>query len=435
VIPSSSGERRTTMMLRRIIFAILFVSYLWAAPPAYGADLLSQFHPSLTVKGEYNDNINLTSANKKDDYITTVQPGLKYSNMDKVSGVDLDALLGFVFYGKNSNLNYLSANANLNVKYMTTEHINFYFKDSFTRSDSPREQEYFTQTADNKYVLATQAQRAVYWRNVAAPTVEYQFGPENRVGVNYRNNIYQAESGTSQNSMENYINPFMSYWFDKRNGIYLEYGYTNGDFQTSPDLSGHRMNARYTNRFGVKASAFADYTYSIRNFTNASGLDYDIHEPVVGVTYAFTPTFNGSVQVGYYLQRPKVGSGNDGLSFKGELVNLDPRTTYRLSVQGGYTEDYFTSQNLGFQRYYRLTGSLTHFLEKRLSVGCLGSVELSEYGVDNRDTIWGVTGTASYVPAKWLTLSLEVAHRDRQSNVSANAYTENRVMALATATY
>jgi hypothetical protein len=55
--------------------------------------------------------------------------------------------------------------------------------------------------------------------------------------------------------------------------------------------------------------------------------------------------------------------------------------------------------------------------------------------VDNRDTIWGVTGTASYVPAKWLTLSLEVAHRDRQSNVSANAYTENRVMALATATY
>jgi hypothetical protein len=422
-------------MLRRIIFAVLFVTCLWAAPLAYGVELLSQFHPSLTVKEEYNDNINLTSANKKEDYITTVQPGLKYSNMDKVSGVDLEALVGYVFYGKNSNLNYLSASGNLNVKYLTPEHINFYFKDSFTRSDSPREQEYFTTTADNKYILATQTERAVYWRNVAAPTVEYQFGAENRVGVNYRNNVYQTESKTAQNSIENYINPFMSYWFDRRNGIYLEYGYTSGDFQASPDLNGHRLNARYTNRFSEKSSAFADYTYSVRNFTNASSMDYDIHEPFIGVIYAFTPTLNGSVQVGYYLQSPKVGSKNDGLSFKGELANLDPRTTYRLSVQGGYTEDYFTSENLGFQRYYRLTGSLTHFLEKRLSVGCLGSVERSEYDPDRRDTTWGVTGTASYMPAKWLTFSLEVAHRDRQSNVPLNEYTENRVMVMATATY
>ncbi len=408
-----------TMIVRRMILAVTWLFCLAGPPLAYGADFLSQIHPSISVKGEYNDNLNLTPSNTKDDFMTTVKPGLKFSNMDAASGIELDALLGYVFYSKNSNLNYLSANGNLNVKYLTTEHINFYLKDTFTRSDNPREREYFTTEADNKYVLATQTERAVYWRNVVAPTVEYQFGPESRVGVNYRNNVYQTESKISRNSMENYINPFFSYWFDKQNGISLEYGYTIGDFEASPDLNGHRMNARYTNRFSAKSSVFAEYTWSIRNFANFSSLDYDIHEPVVGATLAFSPALTASAQAGYFMKDPKTGSKKDGPSYKAELKNIDPRTSYQLSLQGGYTEDYFTSENLGFNRYHRLTGSVTHFLMQRLSVGCLGSAEWADYDSPNHsDTTWGITGTASYTPLKWLTFSLEVSHRDRQSNVA-----------------
>lgn len=425
-----------TMIVRRMILAAVGLFCLTGPPLAYGADFLSQIHPSITVKGEFNDNINLTPANKKDDFMTTVQPGLKYSNMDAVSGIELDALLGYTFYSKNSNLNYLSASGNLNAKYLTTEHINFYLKDTFTRSDDPREREYFTTEADNKYVLATQTERSVYWRNVVAPTVEYQFGPENRVGLNYRNNVYQTESEKNQNSMENYFNPFLSYWFNKQNGIYLEYGYTLGDFEASPDLNGQRINARYTNRFSAKSSIFAEYTYFIRNFANASIRDYDIHEPIVGFTSAFSPTMTALVQAGYYLQDPKTGPKKDGLSYKAELKNIDPRTSYQLNLQGGFTEDFFTSENLGFNRYHRITGSVRHFLEKRFSVGCLGSAEWAEYeNPKHLDTTWGVTGTASYMPLKWLTFSLEVSHRERLSDVATYEYKENRAMITATATY
>jgi uncharacterized protein (PEP-CTERM system associated) len=113
-----------------------------------------------------------------------------------------------------------------------------------------------------------------------------------------------------------------------------------------------------------------------------------------------------------------------------------PRTTYILSLQGGYTEDFFTSQNLGFTRYHRLTGSLRHMLERRLSIGCLGSVEYAKYDAGNReDTIWGIGGNASYMPLKWLTLSLEVTHRDRQSNNDFYDYKENRAMFTITAMY
>ena len=57
-----------------------------AAPPAQAAELLSQFHPYISLKEEYNDNLNLTPTNKLDDFITTVQPGIKFSNMDRAGG-------------------------------------------------------------------------------------------------------------------------------------------------------------------------------------------------------------------------------------------------------------------------------------------------------------------------------------------------------------
>lgn len=430
------------MTLPRMVFMLLSFLCIYATPYAYGAGLISRFHPFVSVKGEYTDNLNLTKTNKTEDVITTVQPGIRFSNMGAKSGVDLDYTLGAVFYGKKTNLNYISHNASLNAKYLTASHVNFYLKESFIQSDDPREQEYFTAPAGNRYVLATKTERAVYWRNVVAPTIEYQFGPENRLGVNYRNNIYRTESPGSQNSQENYINPFFSYWFDRRNGITLEYGLTYGEFDRDPDLIGHRANARYTYRFSPQHSIFAEYTYSKRIFDSSQpsgspfSTDYDIHEPSIGMRFVIGATLTASAQVGYFWMKPRTGPGKDGLSYKGELANTDPRTTYGLNLQGGYTEDLFTSQNLGFIRYHRLTSFVNHRLDKQISLGCFGSVEYAEYEVsDRRDTIWGIGGRASYMPLNWLTFALEGSHRENQSSVDSAGYVENRGMFSITVMY
>lgn len=425
------------MILRRVIFTGLLVVIMNVPPYVSGADLISKINPYVSIKEEYSDNLNLKPTNRQSDFITTIQPGIKFSNMDKVSGIDLDYRLGAVFYEKKTNLNYISHNASLNAKYLSAGHINFYLRESFTRSDEPREQEYFTSTGDNRYLLATNTERAIYWRNVVAPTIEYQFGPESRLGVNYRNNIYRTESATGQNSREDYINPFFSYWFNKQNGISLEYGLTYGKFDRNPDLTGHRASARYTSRFSARTSAFAAYSYSRRTFDSFSSPDYDIHEPTVGMTFVVTPTWTVSAQAGYFWTEPSAaGSKKSGISYRGDLVNIDPRTTYSLSFQGGYTEDFFTSENLGFNRYHRVTGSLTHMLDRRLSIGFMGSAELAEFDLPaHKDTTWGIGGRASYMPLRWLTFTLDVSHRERRSNVDLYDYTENRGIFTITATY
>lgn len=395
-----------------------------------------ELHPYISVQEEYNDNLNLTNTNKKEDYLTTVKPGLKYTSFDATYAVNLDYNLGLVFYAKDSNKNYVSHSGTLDAKYLTKEHVNFYLNDTFIRSDDPREREYFTTTVDNRYVLATQTERSVYWRNVVAPTIEYQFGPESRLGFNYRNNIYRTESATGQNSQEDYFNPFVSYWFDQRNNLYLEYGYTIGNFDRSPHMTGNRANVRYTSRYNPKSSVFGEYTYTKREFDPPS-VNYDIHEPYVGITHAFSPTLDASAQVGYFWKESAAGEKKEGVSYKASLVNLDARTTYTVSLQGGYTEDFFTSENLGFNRYHRLTGSIQHFLAKRTSVGLAANMEYAEYEYDaNRnDWIWGAVGMASHTIFKWLTVSMELSHKERDSSVDVNDYKENRAMVRLTATY
>lgn len=418
---------------------MILISYLlFACMPfiAYAAGPSAEpgFHPHISVQEEYNDNINLTATDETDDFITTVKPGLKYSNTDSVSGIDLDYTLGFVFYDSDSDKNYVSHNGSLDVKYLTKEHFNFYLKDTFIRSDDPREREYFTQTEENKYVLSTKREREVYWRNVVSPTAEYQFGPKNRVGINYRNNIYRTESETGENSREDYINPFFAYSFDQKNDIYLSYGYTIGNFERSSDLTGHMANARYTHRFDPKFSVFGEYTFSRRAFDPPS-VDYDIHDPSVGISYAFSPALSGSVQAGYFLKDPETGGRKEGISYKAGITNRDVRTSYVLSLQGGYNEDFFTSENLGFSRYHRLTGSVNHSLDMRTSVGLYGSGERADFDSNRRDWIWGIGATASYKPLKWLIFSLDVSHKNRNSDININDYTENRGVIIITATY
>lgn len=455
--------------LRWFFSAVLTVLFVCAVPAAHSADILSQIHPYITITEEYSDNINLTKnskagllkppdlnrLDKKEDFMTTVRPGIKFSNMDAQSGVDLDASAGYVFYAHNENLDYLTANINANARYLTSSHFNFYIRNSFIRSDLPREREPFTQAADNKFLLATENQRNTYIRNVVEPMVEYQFGPESRIGVRYRNNYYQDKdihnldgSVIDEDSIENYINPFLTVWFTKQHGISLDYAYTNGRFESGPDLNGHRVGGSYMLRFTPRATAFVKGAYTAQTFTYENMRDYVIYDAAAGLSYMFSPTLTASAEAGYFWmdpRDPRFMNREDGVTFRADIVQLDARTTYRLSIQGGYTQDFFTSQNLGFRKYYRATGSITHFLERRLSIGCLGSIEYGETqnewpDANALDTIWMAGANIAYTPFQWLRIALEYNYQERLLNraydpYEEGEYQEHRAMLSFTATY
>jgi hypothetical protein len=240
--------------------------------------------------------------------------------------------------------------------------------------------------------------------------------------------------------MENYINPRLTYWFDIRNGLDLEYDLTFADFDTSPDWTGQTGRGRYTYRFNPRTSVFVDYLFQWLDF-DSPGVDYYVNRPSVGVEHAFSRTLSGKAEGGFFVYDPKVGKSYTRPYYSLELTQHEQKTTYTLSFQGGYAEDYFTSHNLGFALYHRGIGTITHRLTRELTLGLTGSVERAEYPrtlglIDNReDWIYGVWGNASYQVLRWLFLGLNVSYRQDSSNFDINEYKDFRAVFNVTATY
>jgi len=284
------------------------------------SDFLSKFHPYLTVQEEYTDNFYLTSSNRQEDWITTISPGIRFSSLPaRVTtpgqilqppaepwGMDLDYRLGLVYHVKIEENDYVSHEGTLNTWYTMGRRITLRLRDYFIRSEEPREREFVPGALPEQFLLGIQRERAIYIRNVLEPSIGYQFGSEDRFDLNYRNNIYQNQSPRFEDSREDYINPRLIYWFNIRNGVLLEYGLTFGDFERSADLVGHMARTRYTYRFNPRTSIFGEYIFLRRDF-ESPGIDYDVHNPSVGIEHAFTPALSGRAQFGYFWQDPERG--------------------------------------------------------------------------------------------------------------------------------
>jgi len=205
-------------------------------------------------------------------------------------------------------------------------------------------------------------------------------------------------------------------------------------------LLGHMAMGRYTYRFNPNTSIFGEYSQVWRDFKPPS-IDFRVYRPSLGIQHAFSSTLSGTAQLGYFWQDPEKGSTKSGFFYDTNLSQRADKTTYTISIQGGYTEDLFSAQNLGFAKYHRAIGTITHQVLQRMSVGLLSSYEWWEFpgaaigGGKAIDRIWTVGGNASYQILRWLTLSLNISHRENYSNTSNRDYNEYRGIFKITATY
>ena len=421
------------------VFGLVSLLFILGSSSTGGAEsesILSKLHPYITVQEEYNNNILLTNRNKIDDFITTVRPGLKVSALsEKNYGIDSDFSAGYVFYAKQHDFNYFSPSGRLDAFYAVSPTVTFRLRDYLIRSDEVAEPSYSGNVQPEQFLLSTiRGQHAIYLRNVVEPSAQYQFAENGTVSVLYRNNVYHNQNPLFMNSQENTINPKLTYWFDVKNGIVLDYSFTYGQFEHSPDLTSNGARAQYTYRFSPMTSIFGTYFYQRVDF-ESPGTGYDVQNPSLGIEYKFSPTVTGTAQGGYFWQTPDQGTGARGPFFNFSLAKTTEKTTYSLSFQGGYTEDYFTAQNLGFAKYYRAYGRISHRMAEKLTIGLTGSMERPTYSSGQKDWIWRTSGNVSYQLLTWLSLFLQLYHTEDHSNFENLNYSDYRAIVGATARF
>jgi hypothetical protein len=307
--------------------------------------------------------------------------------------------------------------------------------DTLTRSREGIESYTVTTPTGQQSNVASSSGQSLYLRNIVEPALEYKFGKEDLISLQYRNMIYQNEGGTGEDSTENSITPHLAFWFNIHNGITLDYTYSTAQFETQPDWVGNDVTGKYLYRFNPRTTVFGVYSFSMKDF-KAPGIDYMVHSPSIGVEHAFSPTLNGKISLGWFWQEVDTGASFDGPVYNLSITQRLQRTNYTLALEGGYREQYFTAENLGFSRYNQAQANVTHKLWERTSVGLTGTVSQDEYqNPDRIDWTWGVTGNLSYQPLKWLTVSLEASSRARDSDLSGTSYRENRILLKFTAEY
>jgi hypothetical protein len=385
----------------------------------------------------YDTNLYLSQDNTVSDFITTVTPGVKYKTQGPAYNFDLGFDLGFNFYASQSELNYVSYQGRLDTFYSFTPRWTFRLLDTIIRSRDNLQSYAIPTPGGLQTSTASSEGQGLYLRNIVQPALEYKFGLENVAALSYTNMIYRTEgSSSSGDSTENAITPRLTYWFDIRNGLSLDYTYANAEFESQPDWVGSILGGRYMYRLSPRTVSYGDYHYTIRDFT-FPGRDYSVHSPLLGLDHAFSPTLNGKAQFGWFWQLVDAGP-----SFNGPVINLSithqvtARTSYNAAFASGYRENYFTSDNLGFSKYYQLQGGITHQLRERLSLGLIGSLSRDEYQDPERiDYLYSVVGNVSYQPLKWLKAYLEAGNYGRQSDLNGNSYRDNRVMLRLTAEF
>ena len=453
---------------------VILIALILSVPSMVYADMgdiLSRFQFYGSVQEMFDSNVNLAARDfeRKDDYITTVSLGLRFSTLPKSEttgefqpppprrsetvgglelpsstaetryGVYLDFLPSYVYYAKGTSDNYVSLSGNMDAWYTWDRRLTFRVKDYVIRSEEPLEQNYTSNALPGQILIGTQRGTPIYFRNVAQPSLEYQFGKEDIISVNYLSNVYKNRDNSDfEDSTENYINPKVTYWFNIRHGVSLEYGLDLGTFQRSPDMTGNLGRGRYTYRFDPTTGVFGEYTFQSREFerqVSSPGLNYDIHVPAIGFEHAFSPTLSLTAKVGYFWQIVPKGSNEAGPVYDIVIKQRTEKTTYTLGFQGGYTEDYFTAQNLGFAKYNQVIGTITHQLMERFTVTISGRYQRPKFDDGRLDNIWGATTGASYRILRWLTLGLEFSYRKDHSNEEVNNYTDFQGMFRVTATY
>jgi len=434
-------------------------------------DILLQFHPYATVQEEYTNNVNLTPTNKKDDFMTSIFAGVSFSSWlqsaikgelvkptppaDKKYGIDLNFRAGYLFYAHETNNNYLDLLGGLNAWYTFTPGLTFRVSEYLVRSESAREEVYPGSSSaqfvsgsfvdlTNLYLPGTQRPRAVYFRNVVSPSIEYKFGKESMISLGYMNNVYINESPTSQNSQENDFVAKFNYWFDIRNGIVLQYGVFVGTFQNSPSLTGQATLGRYIYRFNPRTSIFGEFVFLSDNY-QSPGIDYVVYRPSIGIEHAFSPTSKGMIALGYFWQVPQLGKTQSAPYYKVLFSTVVEKTTFAFFAQGGYTVDLFSAQNYGFSLSQQAVGTVTQQLTEKMAASLSGSYQWYKSGIlqqsgpifgsNQTNNLWEITGNTSYQFSKWLGLKLALTYRENHSNIAVQDYAEFRALINGTVSF
>jgi hypothetical protein len=278
-------------------------------------------------------------------------------------------------------------------------------------------------------VTSERRSRDRYYRNTAGGKIDYYFGERDFLYVGFNHILLENEDPSVEDSQRYRPMAGITYWFNIRNGISLDYAYTRGEFDVLESIDQHFSSATYRHRFSPRTQANLSYAYDSFEYEGVRE-DYVVQSSSLGLSHQITQNISGSVSGGYYVGNRKRGGDTSG--FTGNLDGTLGFEKWTLTLNGsaGYRQQLFESENLGFSEYGRASATLSYRPLEKLTTSLGGFYRWDNYietVPEREDNTWGANPRLSYQLYDWLSASLVYTYRERDSSIDERDYRDHRV--------
>lgn len=417
-----------------------------SATPSKGAYRI-EVTPRISVQGEYDDNIFLRKTNMVSDYTTTLSPGIKVVANSDTNGIDLDYEFGWVRYQNRTRNDYVQHAGRLNCWQTLGSHLTFRLEDYYIKSDDILAA--LNQIPVSQRIPDSETLQA-YQRNNARAFFEYQFGPVSLLSAGYVYNFTDNKDPNLEDITE--YGPFvnLSYWFNQRNGMELNYAFLRTDYRTNdtvietrPDLDRQDILGRYIRKFGGSTSGLLQYGLFIRDFPDVS-INYQIHDFSFGFEHAFSSRTSISLGTGYYRATGDT-TIKPGYNFLASVSRNFERGSLSFQLIHTFDQGYDEVVPRGFTVYSQGLLDANYSLGENLNFYGNLSYRRNDYSEDDLDILGGerVPDDQTYRGRcgitwnfhRWASLDLGYHYTKRISDDPELDFNDNRVSLKLTGSY
>ena len=410
---------------------LLFIAtYFFLFPILCSAEYRFEIEPRISVGQLYDDNIYLDATNEKSDYLTTVSPGISIMISSINRSLSLDYSPTWVYYDEYDKNDTVRHAGTLTFWQNIAEHLRFNLTDTYLKSEEPLE--------ETEEVVGVRSTRNTYQRNIAEASFLYQFGPENTLQCGYRHELLENEDVTIDDGTLK--SPFaeITYMFNKRNGLELNYEFNDAKFSrdddamSGDDYTGHSTGIRYMYRFTPHIESSIGYNFTNRDFDGLTE-DYAIHEGIVGLEYSFSPDVSLSLEGGFFVQKNEESEDETGSLYNASLEKRSERWNITIGAQGGWDEAYLEAEQRGFTRYWGANSRLEYRFMQKLNGYADGSYRRDKDPTDREGKTFEGNFGLEWEFLDWFFMSLNYFYAQRDDDVDTEDYRVNRVMLTITA--
>lgn len=372
------------------------------------------FHPFLTVEERWTDNLFITESNEKDDFITTITPGLWVAvpaNREKLLSIDT----------RTTSPGGLQLSR---VKPKAARRYQAYalYSPEVVLYGNNSEHDHFNHKAEAMYQYNLN-------NGLSFDLIDLFKDKEDISGDGLTDTLYRYQS--------NLLDFITTY--DPSEKLTLRFDYSNYYLDYKEDVNRYRdrmdnsFNLYAFYKFWPKTSLFVQYAHALIDFDQDDLLDSSENRYYAGVNWAMTAKTRGRLKLGYINKDFDNGglTDQDGFSFE---LQAQHNLSAKRSIQVNAFRKFNESDTSGATSFYATgvdIGIVQRFNEKW--TGTLNaSLERDEYnGIDREDNYLTIGPVLRYKPREWMFFDFAYYWTTNDSNIQFNDYTSHTLILRA----